>query len=69
MTAPEKQPTRSQFLEQGSQERPSFFAEYFAFLKRTRKWWILPLLIIVLLFGALVILSSTGAAPFIYTLF
>ena len=37
--------------------------------KRDRKWWMLPLIILLLAFGALMILSSTGAAPFIYTLF
>lgn len=38
-------------------------------LKHTKKWWLAPILIAFLLFAALLALSSTAAAPFIYTLF
>jgi hypothetical protein len=44
-------------------------AEFFQFLRRSKKWWLLPILLILLAFGALMILSGTAAAPFIYTLF
>jgi hypothetical protein len=43
--------------------------ELWDFLKHTKKWWLLPILLVFLLVGALVILAGTGAAPFIYTLF
>lgn len=69
MSAPERDRPKSEFLAQSRQERQSFLSEYFSFLKRTRKWWMLPVLVVVLLFGLLVVLSATGAAPFIYTLF
>ncbi len=69
MSVPERDPQKSDFLAQSRQERQSFLSEYFSFLKRTRKWWMLPVLVVVLLFGLLVVLSATGAAPFIYTLF
>jgi hypothetical protein len=59
----------NEFLKQAGAERASFFSDYLVFLKRTRKWWMLPVLVVVLLFGLLVVLSATGAAPFIYTLF
>lgn len=49
-------------------ESPSFFGELWEFLQENKKWWLLPILMILLLFGVLVILSGTGAAPFIYTL-
>lgn len=62
-------PQKSDFLKASQEERGSFLSDYFAFLKRTRKWWLLPVLVVVLLFGLLVVLSATGAAPFIYTLF
>jgi len=39
------------------------------FLKHNKKWWLLPLLLALLLLGLLVVLSGTGLAPFIYTLF
>jgi hypothetical protein len=48
---------------------PSFFAELFGFIKSHKKWWLTPIIIVVVVFGILVLLSATGAAPFIYTLF
>lgn len=48
----------------------SFVAELWGFLKERRKFWLLPILIVLGLFGALIVLSQGSAiAPFIYTLF
>ncbi|MCK6501469.1 MAG: DUF5989 family protein [Nitrospira sp.] len=44
-------------------------AETWAFLRDNKKWWLLPIALVLLLFGVLVLLAGTGAAPFIYTLF
>jgi Family of unknown function (DUF5989) len=38
-------------------------------LGQTKKWWLVPVLIVTLLMGLLILLSGTAAAPFIYTLF
>jgi hypothetical protein len=47
-----------------------FFADLFGFMKTRKKFWLLPIIIILLLFGALIVFSSGSAiAPFIYTLF
>ena len=43
--------------------------EVLFFLKNSKKWWLLPILVVIALFGVLVFLSGTAAAPFIYTLF
>ncbi len=43
--------------------------EFLYFLSQTKKWWLLPIVVVFLLFGALMVLSTTAAAPFIYTLF
>lgn len=43
--------------------------EFISFLKENKKWWLAPIIIVLLLFGILIILAGTGAAPFIYTLF
>ena len=43
--------------------------EFWYFLGQSKKWWLLPILVLFLLFGVLMLLSSTAAAPFIYTLF
>jgi len=46
---------------------PTLLAEFWEFLQHNKKWWLLPILIVLLLFGLLIFLSGTGAAPFIYT--
>ena len=53
-----------------SEERRSgFFAEFLGFLRQDKKWWAIPLLLTFLVLGLFAVLASTGAAPFIYTLF
>jgi hypothetical protein len=43
--------------------------EFWGLLMENKKYWMLPIILLLLAFGALVILSGTSAAPFIYTLF
>jgi hypothetical protein len=47
----------------------SLVSEFWAFLAQNKKWWLLPIMIVMLLLGTLILLSGTAAAPFIYTLF
>jgi hypothetical protein len=47
----------------------SFAGEFWYFLRNNKKWWLLPIVTILVVFGILVFLSGTAAAPFIYTLF
>lgn len=44
-------------------------AELWAFLRVTKKWWLAPILLVLLLVAVLVMLGSSSVAPFIYTLF
>ena len=47
-----------------------FLKEMWAFLKHRKKFWLLPILIMMAVFGGLVVLSHGSAvAPFIYTIF
>ena len=47
-----------------------FLKEFFDFIKVRKKYWSLPILIVLVLFGGLIILSQGSAvAPFIYTIF
>lgn len=47
-----------------------FLKDLWGFLKHRKKFWLLPLICILLLFGVLIVLTSgTAIAPFIYTLF
>jgi hypothetical protein len=46
------------------------FKDLWGFLKERKKYWILPLVIALLLFGALIVLTyGSAVAPFIYSLF
>jgi len=48
----------------------SFARELWAFLRVRKKFWLLPIIIVMLVFGGLIILAQGSAiAPFIYTLF
>ena len=48
----------------------SFFAELWEFLKARKKFWLAPILIVMVLLGGLIVLAQGSAiAPFIYTLF
>ena len=48
----------------------SFLKEFFEFLVERKKYWLLPIIIVLVLFGGLIILTQGSAvAPFIYTIF
>ena len=48
----------------------SFLKEFWEFLKVRKKYWLFPIIIVLVLFGTLIILSQGSAiAPFIYTIF
>ena len=49
--------------------RRSFIAELFDFIMSNKAYFIAPVILVLLLVGALIILGGTKAAPFIYTLF
>jgi hypothetical protein len=44
-------------------------AELLGFLNATKKWWLLPIVLVIVVFSLLIFLSGTGVAPLIYTLF
>jgi hypothetical protein len=57
-------------LRQLSEDRgPGILGELWAFITHNKKWWLTPILLMLLLLGVLIVLGGTGAAPFIYTLF
>ena len=57
------------FKQKACAARSGLAAEFWDFLKHNKKWWLLPILVVMLLVGALAMLSGSAAAPFIYTLF
>ena len=65
-----KEQPQSEFEKAAAEQpRAGLLRELWGFLAENKKWWLLPILIVLLLFGMLVVLSGTGLAPFIYTLF
>ncbi len=47
-----------------------FLKDLWQFLRERKKFWLLPIIVVLLLFGVLIVLTSGSAiAPFIYTLF
>jgi hypothetical protein len=66
-SAEEKGP--SDFEQQAAQATPGLIRELFGFLRQSRKWWLVPVLLGLIAIGVLVALAETAVAPFIYALF
>jgi hypothetical protein len=50
--------------------KQSIIKEFFLFIKQEKKWWLVPLITVLLLVGALIVFAgSSPLAPFIYPLF
>lgn len=49
--------------------RSSILKEFWLFIKANKAYWLVPIIVVMLLLAGLLIFGSTGAAPFIYTLF
>ena len=48
----------------------SFFKELWAYMRTRKKFWLIPIFLVMLILGALIVLAQGSAvAPFIYTLF
>jgi len=58
-----------QFERAGRQARPGIVREFWDFLKHNKKWWLLPILAILLAIGLLVVLAGSGAGAWMYTIF
>jgi hypothetical protein len=60
---------KSEFERLGKEKQLNIVQEFTHFLTENKKWWLAPIVLALGIVGVLVILASTGAAPFIYTLF
>jgi hypothetical protein len=50
--------------------KPQVFREFLTFLSQEKKYWLTPIVVVLILFGLLIVFAQTSAvAPFIYTLF
>jgi hypothetical protein len=60
---------QSKFTEVKPAREQGVLGEFWGLLMQNKKYWMLPIILLLLVFGVLVILSGSSAAPFIYTLF
>ncbi len=66
---PSRSDSSAQFAERSQKSRPSLASEFIAFLKHNKKWWLLPILAVMIFLGILMYAGGGAAAPFIYTIF
>ena len=59
----------TEFEELASRGQSGLIAQFVDYLLHNKKWWLTPIIVALLLVGALVIVGATGAGPFIYALF
>ncbi|MFK7736632.1 MAG: DUF5989 family protein [Pirellulaceae bacterium] len=64
-----EQDQESEFERLESEKELSLIGEFLVFIRENKAWWMVPILLTLGAVGALALLTSTGAAPFIYTLF
>ena len=67
MKTPEK--SGREFEKQARLGRGSILSEYFHFIATDRKWWMVPILMVLVFVGLLVMLGGSIVAPVIYMLF
>jgi hypothetical protein len=63
------EPEKSTFSKQAGGKQRGALAEFCAFILHNKKWWLTPIIIVLILVGFLAVLGGSGVAPFIYTLF
>lgn len=66
---PDRPDLADEFLQAGAQSDRGLLGELLAFMAENKVWWMAPLLLVLALFGVILALGGTGAAPFIYVLF
>ncbi len=65
----EKKKSLNEFEQLSDEPQLSIVGEFLLFIRENKAWWMIPIVAVLGLLGLLVMLSATGAAPFIYTLF
>jgi hypothetical protein len=60
---------KNDFEKAAQSEQPNLLVEFYELLKHNKKYWMTPIILMLLAFGLLIVLGGSAAAPFIYTLF
>ena len=66
---PEDRNQADDFARQADERQVSLPREFWEFLKHNKKWWLLPILLVLLVIGLLAVLGSAGVGAFMYTVF
>ena len=61
-------PEHSETIENIS-DNPSIITEFWEFLRENKKFWLIPVIIVLLIMALLIFFSGTAVAPFLYTIF
>jgi hypothetical protein len=69
MSEADRDPKPNDFERQAARRSGGIVGDFVDFLRYHRKWWLVPILVVLLLAGVLAVLGGTALAPFIYTLF
>ena len=59
----------TEFARAAARGQIGFLRELWSFLRSNRKWWLTPVILIIVVLGMIVVFGGSGAAPLIYTLF
>jgi hypothetical protein len=66
---PESRPDPEAFAREAEERPAGVVREFWDFIRHYKKWWLVPILVLLLLTGVIAILGGSVVAPFIYTLF
>jgi hypothetical protein len=61
--------THEQLDAQAAKPGAGLIAEFWEFFRTNKKWWMMPIVAVLLVLAGLVLLGGTALAPFIYTMF
>ena len=57
------------FVQAGERKRASSTGEMMHMVRTTRKWWMLPLIMVLVVLGLFLLIQYTGAGPLLYAIF
>lgn len=60
---------KSEFEKAKEEKQDSLLREFVDFIFENKKWWLIPIFLVLFLFALMSVIMSTGAAPFLYPLF
>jgi hypothetical protein len=66
---PELDENADAFAREANERQRSLVGEFWDFIRFYKKWWLVPIVVLLLLAGVIAVLGGTAVAPFIYTLF